>query len=78
MTEEAGLKDIPLTQNFIRTLHKTLLREDYTVHRLSLIHIYQQRLAREGMVMKNGVAPSEDAVKYERLVVELALSLIHI
>ena len=26
MTEEAGLKDIPLTQNFIRTLHKTLLR----------------------------------------------------
>ena len=33
MTEEAGLKDIPLTQNFIRTLHKTLLREDYTVHR---------------------------------------------
>lgn len=33
MTEEAKLKDIPLTQNFIRTLHKTLLREDYTVHR---------------------------------------------
>ncbi len=33
MTEEAGLKDIPLTQNFIRTLHKTLLPEDYTVHR---------------------------------------------
>ena len=33
MTEEAGLKDIPLTQNFIQTLHKTLLREDYTLHR---------------------------------------------
>ena len=33
---------------------------------------HQQRLAREGMVMKNGVAPSEDAVKQERLVVELA------
>lgn len=33
MTEEAALKDIPLTQNFIRTLHKTLLREDYTVYR---------------------------------------------
>lgn len=33
---------------------------------------HQQRLAREGMVMKNGIAPSEDAVKYERLVVELA------
>lgn len=30
MTEEATVKDIPLTQNFIRTLHKTLLRDDYT------------------------------------------------
>ena len=33
MTEEATLTDMPLTQNFIRTLHKTLLREDYTVYR---------------------------------------------
>lgn len=33
MREEAQLKDIPLTQNFIRTLHKTLLREDYTIYR---------------------------------------------
>jgi len=33
MTEEAAVKQMPLTQNFIRTLHKTLLREDYTVHR---------------------------------------------
>lgn len=33
MSEEALLKDIPLTQNFIRTLNKTLLREDYTVYR---------------------------------------------
>lgn len=33
---------------------------------------HQQRLSREGMVMKNGTAPSEDALKYERLVVELA------
>ena len=33
MTDEAAIKDMPLTQNFIRTLHKTLLREDYTVHR---------------------------------------------
>lgn len=32
MTEEAGLKDVPLTQNFIRTLHKTLLRKDYTIY----------------------------------------------
>ena len=33
MTEEARVKETPLTQNFIRTLHKTLLREDYTVYR---------------------------------------------
>lgn len=33
---------------------------------------HQQRLAREGMVMKNGMAPSDDAVKQERLVVEVA------
>lgn len=33
MTEEAKVKEVPLTQNFIRTLHKTLLREDYTVYR---------------------------------------------
>ena len=32
MTEEANMKDVPLTQNFIRSLHKTLLREDYTVY----------------------------------------------
>lgn len=33
MMEEANLKDTPLTQAFIRTLHHTLLREDYTVYR---------------------------------------------
>ena len=33
MSEEALVKEVPLTQNFIRTLHKTLLREDYTVYR---------------------------------------------
>ncbi len=33
MTEEASIKEMPLTQNFIRTLHKTLLREDYNVFR---------------------------------------------
>ena len=33
---------------------------------------HRQRLAREGMVMLGGKAPSEDAVKYERLVAELA------
>ena len=34
MKEEALLKETPLTQHFIRTLHKTLLREDYTVYRI--------------------------------------------
>lgn len=33
MREEAVLREQPLTQNFIRQLHKTLLREDYTVYR---------------------------------------------
>lgn len=33
MTEEAEVKEMPLTQSFIRSLHKTLLREDYTVYR---------------------------------------------
>ena len=33
MTEEATTGQTPLTQNFIRQLHKTLLREDYTVYR---------------------------------------------
>lgn len=32
MADEAAVKEAPLTQNFIRTLHKTLLREDYTVY----------------------------------------------
>ncbi len=33
MEEEAANKKEPLTQNFIRTLHLTLLREDYTEYR---------------------------------------------
>jgi Uncharacterized conserved protein len=33
MTQEATMRKIPLTQNFIRTLHKTILREDYTIYR---------------------------------------------
>lgn len=33
MQEEALNKQLPLTQNFIRTLHKTLLREDYIEYR---------------------------------------------
>lgn len=34
MKEEALVKETPLTQNFIRTLHRTLLREDYTAYRM--------------------------------------------
>lgn len=33
MTVEATESQQPMTQNFIRTLHRTLLREDYTVYR---------------------------------------------
>lgn len=36
---------------------------------------HQQRCAREGMVMRGGVAPSEDAVKREELVVELVAGI---
>lgn len=33
MQEEASLRDKPMSQAFIRQLHQTLLREDYTVYR---------------------------------------------
>lgn len=33
MENEVSLKDTPLTQSFIRSLHRVLLREDYTVYR---------------------------------------------
>lgn len=33
MQEQALIKEMPLTQNFIRQLHKVLLREDYTIYR---------------------------------------------
>lgn len=33
MKEAVNLKNVPLTQNFIRQLHRVLLREDYTVYR---------------------------------------------
>lgn len=33
MSEEAAMKEMPLSQHFIRMLHKTLLREDYTIYR---------------------------------------------
>ena len=34
MLAESSDRQLPLTQNFIRTLHRTLLREDYTVYRM--------------------------------------------
>ena len=49
--------------------------EDYVqelVRQVASATGHQQRLAREGMVMQGGKAPSEDAVKFERLVTELA------
>lgn len=36
---------------------------------------HRQRCAREGMVMRGGVAPSEEAVKHEELVVELVAGI---
>ncbi len=33
MENEVTLKDTPLTQSFIRSLHRILLREDYTIYR---------------------------------------------
>ena len=48
---------------------------DYTQETLRQIIAatgHQQRLAREGMVMKNGIPPTEDAVKQERLIAEIA------
>ena len=42
------------------------------VRQVASATVHRQRLAREGMVMQGGKAPSEDAVKYERLVAELA------
>ena len=33
MEAESRIKESPLSQNFIRGLHRTLLREDYSIHR---------------------------------------------
>lgn len=62
MTEEAQLKDVPLTQNFIRILHKTLLREDYTVYRnlpggqttSYVIHAGQYKTRPNSVITRNG------------------------
>lgn len=47
MREEAVNRQEPLTQNFIRTLHQTLLREDYTEYR-SLPNGVQTSLSMQG------------------------------
>lgn len=43
-----------------------------TLRQIIAANGHQQRLAREGMVMKNGIPPTEDAVKQERLIAEIA------
>lgn len=62
MTEEALVKTTPLTQNFIRTLHQTLLREDYTVYRnlpggvqtSYTIHAGQYKTRPNSVITRNG------------------------
>lgn len=58
MMEEAQLKDYPLTQNFIRTLHKTLLREDYTlpggVQTSYVIHAGQYKTRPNSVITRYG------------------------
>jgi Fic family protein len=62
MKEEALLKETPLTQHFIRTLHKTLLREDYTVYRTLpggvqtsyVIHAGQYKTRRNSVITRYG------------------------
>lgn len=61
-TEQARVKETPLTQNFIRTLHKTLLREDYTVYRnlpngvqtSYVIHAGQYKTRRNSVITRYG------------------------
>ena len=63
MKEEALLKETPLTQHFIRTLHKTLLREDYTVYRTLpggvqtsyVIHAGQYKTRPNAVITRYGV-----------------------
>lgn len=62
MTEESQSKNVPLTQTFIRTLHKTLLREDYTVYRTMpggaqtsyLIHAGQYKTRPNSVITRYG------------------------
>lgn len=62
MTDEASVKEVRLTQNFIRTLHKTLLHEDYTVfHNLPsgvqtsyIIHAEQYKTRPNSVITRYG------------------------
>lgn len=62
MREEASLKEQPLTQNFIRQLHKTLLREDYKVYRTLpggistsyTVHAGQYKTRPNSVITRNG------------------------
>ena len=62
MTVEATDSQQPLTQNFIRTLHKTLLREDYTVYRnlpggvttSYVVHAGQYKTRPNSVIMRYG------------------------
>ncbi len=62
MEIEALTQDKPLTQNFIRQLHKTLLREDYTVYRKLpggdytsyIVHAGQYKTRPNSVITRNG------------------------
>ena len=81
MTEEAKIKDMPLTQNFIRTLHQTLLREDYTVYRelpngvqtSYTIHAGQYKTRPNSVITRYGDR-FEYAARIARLMVNFILS----
>lgn len=64
MTAEAAIKDIPLTQNFIRTLHKTLLREDYTVYRNLTESVKTSYLYTQVNIKHAPIAQSQDREIY--------------
>ena len=49
MQEQAGIKDMPLTQNFIRQLHKTLLREQLGINK-SAVQRLLARLKEKGYI----------------------------
>ncbi len=81
MTEEAANSKTPLTQHFIRTLHQTLLREDYTVfHQLPggiqtsyVVHAGQYKTRPNSVITRYGdrfeyASPEETAALMSDLV----------